>query len=135
MTMVHVTLPDGTINEYAAGVTAGEVVVDALGKKHGCLAARINDVKKDLSTPINDAPASLASLARPSLPLKPNRPPSPASGLTTIPIRMYLPASDFISSIALDLVESIHRCFDVIAINGESWSSDRHLTKLISMRS
>ena len=54
MTMVHVTLPDGTINEYAAGVTAGEVVVDALGKKHGCLAARINDVEKDLSTPLTN---------------------------------------------------------------------------------
>ena len=48
--MVNVTLPDGTINEYAAGVTAGEVVIDALGKKHGCLAARIDDVERDLST-------------------------------------------------------------------------------------
>ena len=51
MSMVNVTLPDGTVNEYAAGVTAGEVVLDALGKKHGCLAARINDVERDLSTP------------------------------------------------------------------------------------
>lgn len=50
MSMVNVTLPDGTVNEYAAGVTAGEVVVDALGKKHGCLAARINDVGYDFST-------------------------------------------------------------------------------------
>ena len=45
------TLPDGTVNEYAAGVTAGEVVTDALGKKHGCLAARINDVERDLRRP------------------------------------------------------------------------------------
>ena len=47
MSMVNVTLPDGTVNEYAAGITAGEVVIDALGKKHGCLAARINDVERD----------------------------------------------------------------------------------------
>ena len=33
MSMVNVTLPDGTVNEYAAGVTAGEVVTDALGKE------------------------------------------------------------------------------------------------------
>ena len=26
MAMVHVTLPDGTVNEYAAGITAGEAV-------------------------------------------------------------------------------------------------------------
>ena len=32
MSMVNVTLPDGTVNEYAAGVTAGEVVVAARGK-------------------------------------------------------------------------------------------------------
>ena len=31
MSMVNVTLPDGTVNEYAAGITAGEVVIDALG--------------------------------------------------------------------------------------------------------
>ena len=54
MAMVNVTLPDGTVNEYAAGVTAGEVVIDALGKKHGCLAARINDVERDLSTSLTD---------------------------------------------------------------------------------
>ena len=54
MSMVNVTLPDGTVNEYAAGVTAGEVVTDALGKKHGCLAARINDVERDLSTALTD---------------------------------------------------------------------------------
>ncbi|RJU96320.1 MAG: hypothetical protein DWC00_03200, partial [Candidatus Poseidoniales archaeon] len=26
MSMVNVTLPDGTVNEYVAGITAGEVV-------------------------------------------------------------------------------------------------------------
>ena len=31
MTMIHVTLPDGTVNEYAAGITCGEVITDALG--------------------------------------------------------------------------------------------------------
>ena len=54
MSMVNITLPDGTINEYAAGITAGEVVIDALGKKHGCLAARVNAVQCDFSTPITD---------------------------------------------------------------------------------
>ena len=49
MSMVNVTLPDGTVNEYAEGITAGEVVIDALGKKHGCLAARINGVERLLS--------------------------------------------------------------------------------------
>ena len=32
MTMIHITLPDGTVNEYAAGITCGEVITDALGK-------------------------------------------------------------------------------------------------------
>ena len=51
MAMVHVTLPDGTVNEYAAGITAGEVVTDALGRKHGCVAATVNGVERDLSSP------------------------------------------------------------------------------------
>ena len=50
MAMVHVTLPDGTVNEYAAGITAGEVVTDALGRKHGCVAAYVDGVECDLST-------------------------------------------------------------------------------------
>ena len=53
MSMVNVTLPDGTVNEYAAGITAGEVVVDALGKKHGCLAARIDGVERDFSASLD----------------------------------------------------------------------------------
>ena len=54
MTMVHVTLPDGTVNEYAAGITAGEVVTDALGRKHGCVAASIDGVERDLSTALHE---------------------------------------------------------------------------------
>ncbi|MGB1587865.1 MAG: threonine--tRNA ligase [Poseidonia sp.] len=52
--MIHITLPDGTVNEYAAGVTCGEVITDALGKKHGCLAAKINGTDRDLSHILND---------------------------------------------------------------------------------
>ena len=54
MAMVHVTLPDGTVNEYAAGITAGEVVTDALGRKHGCVAATVNGVDCDLSTALHE---------------------------------------------------------------------------------
>ena len=32
MSMIHVTLPDGTVNEYAAGITCSEVVTDAWEK-------------------------------------------------------------------------------------------------------
>ena len=53
MSMVNVTLPDGTVNEYVAGITAGEVVIDALGKKHGCLAARIDGVERDFSASLD----------------------------------------------------------------------------------
>ncbi|MEC8816281.1 MAG: TGS domain-containing protein, partial [Candidatus Thermoplasmatota archaeon] len=51
--MIHITLPDGTVNEYAAGITCGEVIIDALGKKHGCLAARVDGQEHDLSTVLN----------------------------------------------------------------------------------
>ena len=54
MAMVHVTLPDGTVNEYAAGISAGEVVTDALGRKHGCVAATVNGVERDLSTALHE---------------------------------------------------------------------------------
>ena len=53
MSMVNVTLPDGTVNEYVAGITAGEVVIDALGKKHGCLAARVDGIERDFSTSLD----------------------------------------------------------------------------------
>ena len=49
MTMIDITLPDGSVNEYAAGVTCAEVITDALGKKHGCLAAKVDGVECDLS--------------------------------------------------------------------------------------
>ena len=49
MTLINITLPDGTVNEYAAGVTCAEVITDALGRKHGCLAARIDGEECDLS--------------------------------------------------------------------------------------
>lgn len=54
MGMIAVTLPDGAINEYAKGITAGEVVFDILGKKHGCLGATINDVESDFSTELHE---------------------------------------------------------------------------------
>ena len=49
MAFINVTLPDGTVNEYASGITCAEVITDALGRKHGCLAARIDGVECDLS--------------------------------------------------------------------------------------
>lgn len=49
MTLINITLPDGTVNEYAAGITCAEVITDALGRKHGCLAARIDGEDCDLS--------------------------------------------------------------------------------------
>jgi threonyl-tRNA synthetase len=54
MAMVHVTLPDGTVNEYASGVTAGEVVIDALGSKHGCVAALVDGAERDFSTTLDE---------------------------------------------------------------------------------
>ncbi len=49
MSMIHITLPDGNVNEYASGITCAEVITDALGKKHGCLAATVDGVQRDLS--------------------------------------------------------------------------------------
>ena len=54
MPMIQVTLPDGTVNEYSTGITAGEVVIDILGKKHGCVAAFIDDEQMDFSTIISE---------------------------------------------------------------------------------
>ena len=53
MALINVTLPDGTVNEYATGITCAEVITDALGRKHGCLAARIDGVECDLSRVID----------------------------------------------------------------------------------
>ena len=49
MTLINVTLPDGTINEYAAGITCSEVISDALGRKNGCIAAKVDGVERDMS--------------------------------------------------------------------------------------
>ena len=54
MSLINVTLPDGTVNEYAAGITCAEVITDALGRKHGCLAARIDGEECDLSRTIEN---------------------------------------------------------------------------------
>ena len=50
--MIHITLPDGTVNEYAAGITCSEVITDT-GKKHGCLC-QVDGQECDLSTMLND---------------------------------------------------------------------------------
>ena len=50
MSQISVTLPDESVNEYVAGITAGEVVTDILGRKHGCVAALVDGSEKDLST-------------------------------------------------------------------------------------
>ena len=49
MALINVTLPDGTVNEYASGITCAEVITDALGRKHGCLAAVVDGVERDMS--------------------------------------------------------------------------------------
>ena len=49
MSMVNITLPDGSVNEYSSGISTGEVVEDSLGRKHGCLAAVVDGVERDLS--------------------------------------------------------------------------------------
>lgn len=48
MALINVTLPDGTVNEYASGITCAEVITDALGRKHGCLAAVVDVVNCSL---------------------------------------------------------------------------------------
>ena len=53
MSMVEVSLPDGTIHEIASGVSAGDVIKDAFGR--GAVAAVINGQQCDLSTPIEES--------------------------------------------------------------------------------
>ncbi len=53
MSMVEVSLPNGTIHEIAAGVSAGDVIKDAFGR--GAVAAKINGEPCDLSTPIEES--------------------------------------------------------------------------------
>ena len=42
MSMISVSMPDGSVNEYVSGITAGEIVIDIEGRKHDCVAARVN---------------------------------------------------------------------------------------------
>ena len=53
MSMISVTLPDGSVNEYASGITAGEIVIDIEGRKHDCVAALVDGKQKDFSSEIN----------------------------------------------------------------------------------
>mgnify|MGYP005670401869 FL=1 len=53
--MINITLPDGTVNEYVSGITCAEVVTDALGRKHGCLAAKVDGIEKDMSHQLTES--------------------------------------------------------------------------------
>ncbi len=55
MSLISVTLPDGTVNEYAAGITCSEVIIDALGKKNGCVAALVDGHERDMSYQLLDS--------------------------------------------------------------------------------
>ncbi|MFL2953485.1 MAG: threonine--tRNA ligase [Candidatus Thalassarchaeaceae archaeon] len=50
--MVSVELSDGTIHEYAGGITAGEVIFNVHGKKSGAVAVLIDGEERDFSHPI-----------------------------------------------------------------------------------
>ena len=54
MSMISVTLPDGEVSEYAAGITAGEIVIDIEGRKHDCVAALVNGEERDFSTILDE---------------------------------------------------------------------------------
>ena len=49
MSMISITLSDGSVNEYVAGITVAEIVTDIEGRKHDCVAATIDSVECDLS--------------------------------------------------------------------------------------
>ncbi|MDP6869958.1 MAG: threonine--tRNA ligase [Candidatus Poseidoniaceae archaeon] len=49
MSMINITLPDGSVNEYATGITAGEIVIDIEGRKHDCVAANVDGMEVDFS--------------------------------------------------------------------------------------
>ena len=53
MSMISVTLPDGSVNEYASGITAGEIVIDIEGRKHDCVAALVDGEQKDFSATLD----------------------------------------------------------------------------------
>ncbi|MBJ24419.1 MAG: threonine--tRNA ligase [Euryarchaeota archaeon] len=49
MALISVLLETKEVHQYASGITAAEVITDVHGKKHGCVAAIIDGVQKDLS--------------------------------------------------------------------------------------
>ena len=49
MSLISVLLETKEVNEYASGITAAEVISDIHGRKHGCVAAIIDGVERDLS--------------------------------------------------------------------------------------
>ena len=62
MSMISVTLPDGSVNEYASGITAGEIVIDIEGRKHDCVAALVDGEQKDFSLEL-DSDCSVAGIS------------------------------------------------------------------------
>ena len=62
MSMISVTLPDGSINEYTTGITAGEIVIDIEGRKHDCVAAMVDGEQKDFSA-ILDADCTVTGIS------------------------------------------------------------------------
>ena len=62
MSMISVTLPDGSVNEYASGITAGEIVIDIEGRKHDCVAAMVDGEQKDFSA-ILDSDCSVEGIS------------------------------------------------------------------------
>ena len=62
MSMISVTLPDGSVNEYASGITAGEIVIDIEGRKHDCVAALVDGEQKDFSSEL-DSDCSVAGIS------------------------------------------------------------------------
>ncbi len=49
MGLISVSLETNDVNEYASGITAAEVITDIHGRKHGCIAALVDGVERDLS--------------------------------------------------------------------------------------
>lgn len=49
MGMLKISLPDSLLHEYASGITVGEIVRNAYGKKSGAVAALVNGEERDFS--------------------------------------------------------------------------------------
>ena len=54
MGLISIIMPDGSKNEYASGIIAEQVIQDAYGRKHGCVAAKINGNEMDILTIIEE---------------------------------------------------------------------------------